>query len=1001
MDDLARIKPNMAVLRRDILPMSPFGLLSRAFTEDILRRFESGTGFYPMYELELLQQEEAGEGETAPTGINLEIQLRLILQQLRAQDGSSAERRILEKVERLQLLREKTVVRREPAPSPGRMAAPRTRAAQMGADRAGGHLARESAPYGGPARGQPAHGQSAQRRYSYGLPAGSGQGPLASGRMTHSPWMDAPSVSPQPGQGQRPHGRSVSGPMAPMAGGGMRGSQGNDAPRRDAERHGPAAQSHGPGLGILHPTVEGLPGLPGPMGAELQFLTPGEGVDAQRGHTVRPGQGEDGLLRQLERSAAQMADGIARAAARIPAAAERKESLDPQRAQGTRTERRGEAARADDSPRKKAQRQSAQQGRPGRREDEAAIRPRPGVGTEESEGLPRRQANADAPHMEAISGEGRPLPVTGEIKRQTGGRFDSLTDLNWTMSGAGGGEPTARQNMISTGGEALSGVPGYLPMTLEHAEAERTAALTEQAVPGQGDAARLAKALDTAARSIRENPAAVPSGGPAAAGPIRERPAAASSGGSAVAHSIRENSAAAPSGGPAAVVPIRENPAAVPSGGPAAGRTLTAPVTGKPAARPVGTAPADRIHGEGHFGTAQWMSHLPLTLEHRQEGDGGSGPSPAETPGLSPQVLEKLLDTPGLRTLSRQMAALAHRSERGAAPRTGEGPRSGRSDFAAPGLAAGTGGMGGAGIQAKSKGTPDTVGVRPSAGAPGRGVPAMGLTHGPVGMGSEDAALAMMARPPVELAHMEPSSEALSAAATPSGGGAAIRREAAALEGLLRKELQRSGTDRQRDARPSGQGTISRPSGGAGQSPGGAGSGLGRGLTIRGSGQMTASRFAGGVIRGWSGGAPGGMSRIGSMPEGAWTESMSVYPALSMEYGGPVVAMARELHRTVAREMGQRTAAALAMEEKAAPEPMQTVEVVTPPQLQQQVVWQNPYMRSGPSEMTHHQKNTPVKTQQSQPQPRMSDAEIRRTADKVFKLVQEKIIAERRRTGRL
>ena len=368
---------------------------------------------------------------------------------------------------------------------------------------------------------------------------------------------------------------------------------------------------------------------------------------------------------------------------------------------------------------------------------------------------------------------------------------------------------------------------------------------------------------------------------------------------------------------------------------------------------------------------------------------------------MSPQVLEKLLDTPGLRTLSRQMAALAHRSERGAAPRTGEDPRPGRPDFAAPGHAAGTGGMGGAGIQPKSKGTPDTVGMRPSVGAPGRGVPAMGLTHGPVGMGPEDAALAMMARPPVELAHVEPSSEALSAAATPSGGGAAIRREAAALEGLLRKELQRSGTDRQRDARPSGQGAISRPSGGAGQSPGGAGSGFGRGLAIRGAGQMTASRFAGGAIRGWSGGAPGGMSRIESTPGGAWPEELSVYPALSMEYGGPVVAMARELHRTVAREMGQRTAAALAMEEKAAPEPMQTVEVVTPPQLQQQVVWQNPYMRSGPSEMTHHQKNTPAKTQQSQPQPRMSDAEIRRTADKVFKLVQEKIIAERRRTGRL
>lgn len=135
--------------------------------------------------------------------------------------------------------------------------------------------------------------------------------------------------------------------------------------------------------------------------------------------------------------------------------------------------------------------------------------------------------------------------------------------------------------------------------------------------------------------------------------------------------------------------------------------------------------------------------------------------------------------------------------------------------------------------------------------------------------------------------------------------------------------------------------------------------------------------------------------------EGSWA-AQGGWPALSMEYGGPVVAMARALHHTVRRELGSRRAAGLAMEEKAAPPTMQTVELVTPAQMEPQVVWQNPYLRSGPSEMTHHQKGSkPPAGAAARPQARISEAEIRRTADRVFRLVQEKIAAERRRTGRL
>ena len=68
--------------------------------------------------------------------------------------------------------------------------------------------------------------------------------------------------------------------------------------------------------------------------------------------------------------------------------------------------------------------------------------------------------------------------------------------------------------------------------------------------------------------------------------------------------------------------------------------------------------------------------------------------------------------------------------------------------------------------------------------------------------------------------------------------------------------------------------------------------------------------------------------------------------------------------------------------------------------MEEQVVWQNPYMSAGPTQMTYKQKPAAQQRQSAQ-QVRISEAEIRRTADKVFKLVQEKIISERRRSGRM
>ena len=229
------------------------------------------------------------------------------------------------------------------------------------------------------------------------------------------------------------------------------------------------------------------------------------------------------------------------------------------------------------------------------------------------------------------------------------------------------------------------------------------------------------------------------------------------------------------------------------------------------------------------------------------------------------------------------------------------------------------------------------------------------------------------AQVPVELAHMEPS----------LGGDPAQPRETPRQQEQLLKQLQRSMAE------------------------------------TGGAGGTQAPRMGGRTLASHAKGAMAGRDRniatLTGLPRkggAAALEEMSAYPVLSMEYGGPLVAMAKELRQTaarelgktgIAREMGVQSAAAKAMEEKGSPESMQTLELVTKPQLQEQVVWQNPYMRSGPTEITHHQKNAQKNAQQQQrqqPQTRMSDAEIRRTADKVFKLVQEKIIAERRRIGR-
>ncbi|MGN0706428.1 MAG: hypothetical protein ACI4JC_00295 [Faecalibacterium sp.] len=138
-------------------------------------------------------------------------------------------------------------------------------------------------------------------------------------------------------------------------------------------------------------------------------------------------------------------------------------------------------------------------------------------------------------------------------------------------------------------------------------------------------------------------------------------------------------------------------------------------------------------------------------------------------------------------------------------------------------------------------------------------------------------------------------------------------------------------------------------------------------------------------------------------------EAQQVYPALAMEYSSPLTRMEEQLQTAVARQMelsarpiGTQTGAGQYMAGKASPESIKTLDQMSPPPASGQVVWQNPYLRAAPSEMTYRQKKQPPEPPASAPRPqplRVSDAELRRMADQVFRLVKDSIRQERRKMG--
>ncbi|MBQ3076575.1 MAG: hypothetical protein IJC43_01830, partial [Clostridia bacterium] len=683
-------------------------------------------------------------------------------------------------------------------------------------------------------------------------------------------------------------------------------------------------------------------------------------------------------------------------------------------------------------------------------------------------------------------------PVVRDLKHSGSRPITSLTAPPPITAGTPADLPLLRPEQLAHP-EALAAY-GYRPMTLEHGESASTA----PSAPGQspfghpipeGDSARrLAQALESAAhraeRSLMQRKGAT-SGSRAASRPAEQSaPAAPSAPPSALADTgpqSRETPGqerTQPASLPARPQPSADTLQTAPPLGEPTGPSRTTPPALPPSAdRPAAQSPRPGLLRDleriavhtyaaepavaeiqtaltppteaGPF--ADLSARPPLSLEYLQDTAAGEASLPAASAALSPQVLQKWMDTPGLRLLGKNIAVLAAQSLRpGPAPQRSSRPtptapvRAPQRATTAPGEAGSTALRSAATHPAVRGSTPSvpspashtgraaaqtgraapilppmtaslaaprTGGHRPGAISPGAPAPILpGLPGSTIPL-FEAEAWANADRLPLELTHMSPSLQQNAAVPLP---GQPPRQNPAALQETLIRQVERSLSTASPAVQTSlrewmasepltyRQSQSAAPSPAAAPQPGRRGQFL---RSILSRPIPTALRRMGTVPRGRHAAAPG------TAPQSsAAQEALGAYSALSMEYGGPLAAMARELWQTAQRgpapaaPMGLQTAAARAIEEKGAPEPMQTLDLMTGPQIeQQQIVWQNPYLRSAPTEMSYHRKNDPQKpqpAQPTQPQLRMSDAELRRAADKVFKLVQEKIIAERRRIGR-
>ena len=107
MKSIAVTKPDMGVLSREQLPLSPFGALAQAFAEELLARAEWEEGVWPFVPLELLEEKGLPLPSVPSPGVTLQVDLRLVLEALRRENTGTESRRAAERlVERVIRIRE-------------------------------------------------------------------------------------------------------------------------------------------------------------------------------------------------------------------------------------------------------------------------------------------------------------------------------------------------------------------------------------------------------------------------------------------------------------------------------------------------------------------------------------------------------------------------------------------------------------------------------------------------------------------------------------------------------------------------------------------------------------------------------------------------------------------------------------------------------------------------------------------------------------------------------
>lgn len=107
MKSIAVTKPDMGVLSREQLPLSPFGALAQAFAEELLARAEWEEGVWPFVPLELLEEKGLPLPSVPSPGVTLQVDLRLVLEALRRENTGTESQRAAERlVERVIRIRE-------------------------------------------------------------------------------------------------------------------------------------------------------------------------------------------------------------------------------------------------------------------------------------------------------------------------------------------------------------------------------------------------------------------------------------------------------------------------------------------------------------------------------------------------------------------------------------------------------------------------------------------------------------------------------------------------------------------------------------------------------------------------------------------------------------------------------------------------------------------------------------------------------------------------------